>query len=187
MKPHIAIFDDAFFDCDDLLDLLIQRGFRDVISPYDGVLYPGICELPADSMQMCLEQVLGVPIDPLVCFARLTCAGLKPAPHAIHPDTLMSQYAVLVYLSKDWPAGSGTSFWEHETHGRVHDRTRDAEMLQKDSNDRAKWTQYFISEGKQNRMLLYDSRLFHCAEPSGGFGDSPENGRIVQTCFFNLK
>lgn len=186
MRPHIAIFDDFFADPTDTLKQLRQAGFRDVVSEWDGVTYPGICQMGNHIFAGSLRKILGHEIETVATFARLTSAQEKPAPNQIHPDTVMSQYALLIYMSEKWPAGSGTSFWDHKTEGRYHTELTNHETVKRDSNDRTQWLEYFRTEAKQNRALLYDSRLYHCAEPVGGFGSGPEDGRIVITSFFNI-
>lgn len=187
MTPHIAVFDD-FFPPDHLrsvLALIKLKGFSNVVSPHDGVTYPGICSLSeiADPITDMYRLRFMLNVSATETFARLTSAAQGPAPHQIHSDRIMGDYGAILYLSESWPKGSGTSFWSHSREGKRHEDHANHEMLQCHSNDRHMWGHYFLSEGKQNRLLLYDARLFHCAEPVGGFGSGPEDGRIVLTSF----
>jgi len=188
MKPHVVVLDDFFLNPQKMLSGVQEDGFSDIVSQWDGVTYPGICKLDWFSNYMAerMNFMFGEKIEGVTCFARITSSAQKPAPNQIHPDTVMSQYACLIYLSEVWPEGSGTSFWEHKKQGRLHTELSNHEELQRDSNDRSKWTEYYRVQGKQNRALIYDSRLFHCAEPVGGFGHNAQDGRIVLTYFFNM-
>lgn len=185
MRPHLAVFDS---NDTKILDLIKTIGFSDTVSTWDGVTYPGICDLNEFNytMSMVLGQQLNESVEVITTFARLTSAAQKKAPNEIHPDTVMSQYAMLQYLSPEWPDGAGTSFWEHKTEGRLMTEQIDEYRVRQDSCFREAWTEYFRVQGKEGRILFYDSRLFHCAEPVGGFGSGPEDGRIVLTSFFNI-
>jgi hypothetical protein len=49
--------------------------------------------------------------------------------------------------------------------------------------DRSKWTRYFLSPMKYNRLVIFNARLWH--SHNYNFGNSLENGRLVQLFFFN--
>ena len=187
MRPHIAVFDDFFTDPNSVLDNIILGEFSDVESPFDGVTYPALQLKPNVDLKPVIEKILGEKIFVVTTFARLTSSAQPAAPNQIHPDTVMSTHALLIYVSKDWAEGHGTSFWSHGKWGPSHDpRVQDNQELQRDSNDESKWLRKSLVQGAFNRALFYDSKLFHRAEPVGGFGSGPADGRIVLTCFFNI-
>lgn len=49
--------------------------------------------------------------------------------------------------------------------------------------DRSKWTRYFLSPMKYNRTILFRTDLWH--SHNYNFGDTLQNGRLVQLFFFN--
>lgn len=49
--------------------------------------------------------------------------------------------------------------------------------------DRSKWTRYFLSPMKYNRIILFRTDLWH--SHNYNFGDTLQNGRLVQLFFFN--
>lgn len=190
MKPVLAVFDDFFYDADRVYNEVVVGGrFEPFVSPWDDVTYPGINKaIPAwieDFMITRLEEVTGEHVDIQALFARVTSNLTGPAPHRIHSDKIMAQHSAHVYLSKEWPFGGGTSFWTHNIDGPFHDDNTDTEMVMRDSHDPDKWTMTMNCHGKFNRLLIHDARCWHSAEPVGGWGESPADGRVVLTCFFN--
>jgi hypothetical protein len=96
----------------------------------------------------------------------------------------MGEYSLHVYLSKKWPEGAGTSFWRHPTQGDRHDDETDIDVIQADQNDISRWMRSFTVQGRFNRAVIHDASFWHCAEPVGGWGTDPHNGRLVHTTFF---
>lgn len=189
MIPRLLIFDDFFMTPNEVLLHLLKGKFADHVSPSDGVRYPGIQNAPGlcNVMHAYLTKVLGRKEARINnCFARLTSSAEAEAPNKIHSDYGMGEYAAHVYLSTGWPADSGTSFWRHRESGSERRLgAEDADLL-KDANDASKWERYSLCPGKFNRCLIHDATLWHCAEPVGGWGAGPEDGRLVLTTFFSL-
>ena len=115
-------------------------------------------------------------------FARATYAGLA-AENKIHSDLVMGSFAAHVYLSLDWPAGSGTSFWTNKLLGMRHTAGMDPATIR--SNSVEDWDRYLSAQAVFNRMLIHRGDAWHLAEPVGGWGSTPEDGRLVVTCFFD--
>lgn len=194
MKPYLAIYDDFFSPAYlRLFDAIMSAGkFSDVTSPTDGITYPGILLAEPDAklyLQIRISQLLDVPVPVELsqCFFRLTSSAQKEAPNKIHNDASMGTHAALIYMSREWSRGAGTSFWTHVTEGEYQKESCDAALVQSHTNRQDQWSFRFFVPGVRNRILLYDARLWHCAEPVGGFGSGPADGRIVLTCFFNIK
>jgi len=91
----------------------------------------------------------------------------------------------IVYLSKTYPKSQvGTYFYQHLETGISHvDETNPdiRAMLDIDQDDE-KWRVHCAPSMRYNRLILFDSRFYHSEPP--GFGDSPENGRLIQ--IFNM-
>lgn len=191
MKPTIAIFDDFFPDPERARQAIVSGQFVDVKNPIDGVVYPGINhQLPGWVEFFVLRRlsvVLNGPVTSKAMFARLTSSVTGPAPHQIHSDTIMGQYSAHVYLSREWPEGAGTSFWSHESEGFMHTEETDIAKISVDMHRREPWRNDLRCQGLFNRILIHDARYWHCAEPVGGWGSTPEDGRLVLTCFFDAE
>lgn len=191
MNPVIAIFDDFFSAPEFVREDIAAGEFVDHISEWDGVRYPGINKDIPEYVTKFVEERLGEMLHSNIAiqaiFARLTTKLLPEAPHKIHSDKIMSDFSAHVYLSKDWPTNGGTSFWFHKATGAYTHEDGMDETVAKDMNDVEKWAPVFLASGAFNRILVHDSRLWHCAEPVGGWGTNSIDGRLVLTCFFNAK
>lgn len=191
MYPAIATFDKFFENIEQVSNDILSGEFKDIQNPLDGVTYPSINEdIPSyifAELLIKLSQALNEDIVPVVMFARATTKNTPEAPHKIHSDKIMAQYSAHVYLSKEWPDGSGTSFWAHKTEGGVHLDSTDAETIKKDQNSQDNWTWQFTCQGFQNRILIHNACFFHRADPVGGWGETPKDGRVVLTLFFNIE
>lgn len=188
MRPTICILDDAFIDISAAREEIVSGYFQDYLSPWDGVTYPGInTTIPTWIRSRLLRHLQDITDDTVeikALFARVTTEGLN-APHKVHSDKIMGHYSAHLYLSTDWPLGSGTSFWQHVTEGAFHTDATDVARVAKDANDLTQWQIKFLASGRFNRLVVHDARLWHCAEPIGGWGSDAEDGRVVMTCFFN--
>lgn len=163
---------------------VLSEEFKDRVNPTDGVVYPEIAELSEvtqKKFRLLIEEALGQKILPKVTFARMMTAGVS-VPHRIHDDHIMGQYSAHLYLSKEWPAGSGTAFWEYKG-----DRTLSwSGQTDVPHNDKYMWKQYALAPAAYGRLLIHAAELWHSAEPTQGFGTSKQDARLVLTCFFDL-
>lgn len=190
MRPSIAIFDD-FLECPLVAREEILAGkFEDYQSPWDSVVYPDINKNLPDWVKEYvgrrLAQITGGTVEVHAMFARATTSKTPAAPHKIHSDKIMGQYSAHIYLSRDWPEGAGTSFWDHVTEGPKHTDETNVDVVVADANNASLWVPVFTAQGKFNRVILHDACYWHCAEPVGGWGDGLEDGRLVLTCFFSV-
>lgn len=182
---------DGFFSKDSLFELK-NLEFNDVVSPDDGVKYPGICPDVSDRTQaeanFNFQTIFQRPIHIRRVFYRLSLPGMD-APHQAHTDLIMGAYTALIYLTPDEfiPKGSGTSILEHENGMRVTPRNPEEEAIWRaDTNTPERWKTVGFCPMKYNRLFLINSDLFHRAEPIGGFGKSKDDGRVVFTAFFDV-
>lgn len=187
MNPIILIQDQFLVDAAAARDALCAGRFSDIVNPMDGVSYPAInTEVPqalAHELVSGLQFLLGRRIAVRHLFARAMFAGMS-ATNKVHSDLAMgSRYASQLYLSDHWPDGSGTAFFAHKLHGHVHtERTPVAEI---DCNDLDQFQRSVTVQACTNRLLVHRGDCWHLAEPIGGWGDRPENSRLVLTCFFD--
>lgn len=189
MKLHSIIIDD-FFDSPFLIRAhAMSNEYADQLSP-DGVTYPDISiEIPEDikaEFKTKLEALVGGKIKEFTPFLRLSRQGV-PVPHQAHTDAILGQWTALVYLNRPEHCIGGTSLLQHVSGMDTHPETPEQEALwRQDTNDPTKWLSVGGCAMKFNRLFMVDGRLFHRAEPIGGFGDSKDNGRLVMVAFFTL-
>ena len=116
----------------------------------------------------------------------------------IHVDP--GTWSGIVYLTPDEhvPVGQGTEFFRHRETGSTEAPLTDQEardrfglesceavlesIIQKDGTDRSKWDMIQCIPMKYNRLVMFRPWLWHAA--SEDFGDSSENGRLIQLLFF---
>lgn len=112
----------------------------------------------------------------------------------IHNDSCVA-WAGVCYLTPNAPVTSGTGLFKHKKTGwsavpRTADGKIDTNLLQQEIptyeyQDYTKWELHDVIGNKFNRLVLYRGDYFHASLDY--FGDSPENGRLFQTFFFNTE
>jgi hypothetical protein len=114
-------------------------------------------------------------------------------PIVYHVDS--QTYAAMVFLTKDAPFESGTSFYSSKFTGRSRfdDPLLDAEAYEKTFKgknsklnfyDSTQFTKIDEIGNVYNRLVLFDSKTIHAA--SKYFGDSIENARFFHLFFFDV-
>ncbi len=164
----------------------LSSSFVDWARP-DGEVYKRICIKEVPGLRLALGQLyFQRQIEILGMGYRLNFAGEAPNA-AIHSDIGWGTHALVLYLSE---GNSGTAFWKHLKTGAKHIEPGDVDLLREvegDWNDESKWQRYLGIPMRMNRAVIYDSTLFHSRYPFEAFGDSPENGRLIAVCFFNMR
>lgn len=185
MAPIIDIRDDFFRDIVAVRAAALAMPFGDVTNQQDGVVYPGISAPPravAAEFQDGVEFLMGRDIAPRAVFCRATYGDMV-ARNKIHSDLIMGTYAAHVYLSPEWPDGAGTSFFTNKELGMRHRPGVPPGWVR--PNHPEDWEKYCSVQAKPNRMLIHRGDAWHLAEPVGGWGSSPADGRLVITMFFD--
>jgi len=182
------IIDGFLSNYKELKELSLECEFKDIKNDFDGVCYPDIfLDIPEsirlETIQK-LEEIHKKDITINKIFMRMTKKGTKP-PHFAHTDKIMGSKSLMLYLNDH--DLSGTSFLRHIDSGCMyHPASEDyVKSIFKDQNDLNKWTRYMSVSSKENRAVLFDSSLIHCADPHGGFGKNQRTARIVMTCFYD--
>lgn len=164
-----------------------EADYTGIENPVDGIVYPDVtADIPQvclDEIQQCLDKVMGRRVNIKTIFMRLTSKNTHGAPHQAHNDSVMGDFTLLLYLN-DGPGG--TSFVKHrETGMDAQPETMDEyDAWVRDTNVPDAWEITEMVYMKENRANIIEAERMHRAEPIGGFGDGPANGRIVLTAFF---
>lgn len=107
----------------------------------------------------------------------------------IHADNIIMNERVsiasVLYIND--PKGvseNGTSFYEHHLHGKELSECVSEEeynrLILEDSNDLTKWLETDYVKSKPNRLLKYNSNLFHSKHPN----QIKKGKRIVMASFY---
>lgn len=194
MQLHSMIVDDFLSDYEAVRKWGDSASYGSIASPFDGVTYPGICsEIPpalASEVEGSLCRVLATNrVEIKALFARLSTEG-TPVPHQAHNDAGMGMFTMILYLNRDphIPGNAGTDLIDHNVYDMEYGPRNDAEqqVWREDMNIRKAWYVKSRCPMKPNRAFIFDSRLMHWSAPSGGFGSTKEDGRLVLSCFFDL-
>lgn len=185
---------DEFFDNPDLLRVLLtSQKYSGITNPVDGITYKGVSlNIPTvfkEEFIAKIEHLMHGTISKHLVFARLRPENQDKPPHEVHTDKIMGQYTALVYLNPNDQCKGGTAFLEHISGYLSKHPETDEEMAlwEADTNDLSKWTKTGYCQMKYNRCLILRSDLLHMAEPISGFGSTPDDARLVLTCFFDIE
>lgn len=188
VTPVAVLADDFFIDFDVVRKHFDDAVYQDVVNPVDGVTYPGITMLPAWMIVEVLQGVRKMMGWSPICrtiFARLSLAGTK-APHQAHTDNSMGQYSLMLYLNRPEDCCGGTALLQHwNGMERAPTEQADVDLAMRDTNIHSAWSPMLDVAMKTNRAFIFAADLFHRAEPVGGFGSTPQDGRLVLTMFFD--
>lgn len=185
----MLIIDDFLDRFSELREYADTAVFEDVVNPIDGVVYPLICADIPDRIKAeifaKLEDFKGSPIESPTIFMRRSPAGV-PVPHAVHSDMSMGTHSLMLYLNRPAHCQGGTSFLSHKATGIGYNPEHPAfaDIVVSDQNNYDAWTIRDMIAMKPNRAAIFDASRLHRAEPSGGFGTTPRDMRVVLTCFF---
>jgi hypothetical protein len=163
--------------------------------------YPGTLStrpLPITGLEESVARLIGTPVTPQPGTShghcRLTLAtdrGLS----GVHVDPCF--YSGILYLNLPEHCRGGTDFFTHKRTGldripadmaQVRAAGYDdpnrliEEVVNADTLKPARWEKSFTVPMRFNRLLLFSPWMFH--NSTRGFGDSPENGRLVYLMFF---
>lgn len=195
----------SFLVVDDFLDnaeALRSHALSIEYPPQEGQ-FPGRNSLQRTNVDGLTEAVSRLVGEPLVAApppqshakTRLTLAADKGR-GKVHVDE--SHWSGILYLSRPEDCRGGTEFFRHKAtgldqfpfsadqlreHGFADHADAHRQLIERDGTDESAWESLMMLPMKFNRLVLLRPFLFHTAGP--GFGDRPENGRLVYLMFFN--
>lgn len=196
MKNTLSVFDNFSPELASIRESVIKTGFGTETGP-DGLEYTGICPLDCPQLVDGISAAIGAKIIPRLSVFRLNLQGEKP--HSwIHSDDICAQYASVLYMNLPGQCQGGTAFWKHTGIG-IDAMPNEAEvtacgysikwfcdMMQKEWNDLTYWEQSGFVGMKWNRLLTYPTSMFHSRYPFEPFGTTPEDGRLIWVCFYDI-
>ena len=200
MIPQILVIDDFHDNPDIVRNVAINAVYPE---PDGGYTYPGKNSndnyYPRE-LHAKFEYILKQKLDPAPNNGYFRLSLDKDSfQQDIHVDPTW-QYGAVCYMNSPEQCidEAGTSFWFHnKTNTQFLPHSDEAASIIGFPNakefwwttvygeglDRSKWTRYFLSGMKYNRIVIFNANMFH--SHNYNFGDCLENGRIVQLFFFN--
>ena len=137
-------------------------------------------------------KAMGPPMSHAKC--RLTLAN-EVGRANVHIDS--SHWSGILYLSRPEDCRGGTDFFRHKATNSDRAPTTGAELaamgysdfttmrrqlVERDTNDASAWEHAMTVPMRYNRLVMLRPWMWHTA--GAGFGDAPENGRLVYLMFF---
>ena len=200
MKRSIVIVDDFHPNPDEVRQVALNAGYPE---PENGYTYPGRNSegnyYPPELHQR-FETILNRKLTPAGFNGYFRLSLEKDSfQQDVHVDPNWEFGAVCYLNTPDQCVDEGgTSFWVHNKtkmekcpttlemarhYGYSSQKEAWWTTVYGEGLDRTKWTRYLLSPMKYNRIVIFRTDLWH--SHNFNFGDSLENGRLVQLFFFN--
>ena len=198
MPPTFLIVDDFLGNPDVARAAALKLGY-DPANKHGN--YPGLLSDRALDIPMLDESVgklIGHAVQPAAGTShnhcRLTLRGDRGL-SGVHIDPAF--YSGILYLSRPEDCRGGTDFFRHrrtgldgipptlegcQAAGYADHNDLIEGVVNTDTLKPAKWEKAFTAPMRYNRLILFSPWLFH--NSAAGFGDRPENGRLVHLMFF---
>lgn len=184
----MIVIDDFLPEFEELQSYAKTATFADVVNEVDGVTYPLICDEIPNHLRLAvlcaIAKHFDLPESPAM-FMRRSPEGTH-CPHQVHSDASMGTHSLMLYLNDEEDCEGGTSFLSHRATGIAYNpESQEATaIIVNDQNNPVAWRIRETVPMQPNRAVIFDADRLHRAEPVGGFGDTPDNTRVVLTCFF---
>ena len=200
MKRNIVIVDNFHENPDEIRKFALNSSYPDPEKQYT---YPGKNSKEnyyPNTLHKKFENILNRKLNPAPNngYFRLSLED-DSFKQDVHVDPNW-EFGAVCYLNTPEQVidEGGTSFWIHnktkmescpvrgdEARNYGYSTSKEAwwTTVYGDGLDRTKWTRYFLSPMKWNRIVIFRTNLWH--SHNYNFGNCLENGRIVQLFFFN--
>lgn len=198
MLPAFLMVDDFLANPDAVRAAALGLGYDPATKKgnFPGLLSDRALAIPG--VEDAVGRLIGRPVKPAAGtthnHCRLTLKGDRGR-SGVHVDPCF--YSGILYLSRPEDARGGTDFYRHRRTGLDRVPQTEAQLLAAgyadinqlieevvngDTLKPAKWEPSFTAPMRYNRLILFSPWLFH--NSAAGFGDRPENGRLVHLMFF---
>lgn len=107
--------------------------------------------------------------------------------HSDHNSIIDTNWGGVIYLTPDAPLNSGTSFYRLRENN-ISDNDERSVLninIEKYGQDYSKWDVVDYVGNVFNRLILFNSKRFHCS--SNYFGKDINDGRLFQVFFFKTE
>ncbi len=171
--------------------------------PVPGQTFPGrnsATRLLVDGVERIISQIVNEPLQGNPSNAhgrfRVTLANDPPGRYDMHVDE-DTVWACIIYLTLPEHCQGGSVFYRHiptgtdrapmlpgelAAFGADTPEEAVAKVLDADSNDPTKWEKIMTVPMRFNRLAIFRPWTWH--KGGDAFGDTPENGRLIQLLFF---
>lgn len=198
MKPTLTVIDEFLPDPNQVRDRVVASEFGKRTGP-DGETYSGISVHNEPEIIDRIREYIGREVEMKMAFFRVDLKN--ELPHCwVHSDNICAEFAGILYLNPPDSCSGGTAFWRHRTL-RIDAMPTEGELSLITSESRNDFEKRIGEEWKRlgawdmvgfvgmkfNRFAIYPTRCFHSRYPFEGYGTTPQNGRLVFVCFFNIK
>lgn len=200
MPPSFIMIDDFVANPQELRRQALALGY-DAAAKAAGANYPGTVSrraLPIPGLDAHVSRLAGTDLvgapGTLHGHCRLTLNGDR-GQSGVHIDP--AAYSGILYLTPPERCRGGTDFYRHRRTGLDavplrHDaivaagygdvNALIADVVNKDTRSPSRWERTFTAPMRFNRLVLFSPWMFH--NSAAGFGDGPDDGRLVYLMFF---
>lgn len=196
VKHTLLQIDNFAPDIAQVREAVVSGEFSTETGP-DGCTYTGISKLQVPHWFELISAAIEHPVIPRLSFFRMNVTG--EVPHSwVHSDDICAKFAAVVYMNLPHQCQGGTAFWRHtglrmESMPSV-DEMRETgthvewflSMMNREWKDLTFWEQHGFVGMRFNRFITYPTSQFHSRYPFEGFGSTPQDARLVWSCFYDL-
>jgi len=198
MMQKLIIIDDFLDNPHQLRDLALAQEYpsmeEDTYFPGRNSKFPQQINGLTNRISTLVGEALRPATGTAHCKFRMAMKGDKGTA-SVHIDD--AHWSGMLYLSKPEDCEGGTDFFRHIPTGTDHAPLEQSDfaklgvssvkemwdkILWPHTNDLSKWESIMRAPMRFNRLVLFRPQQWHDAGP--GFGDCPENARIVFMMFF---
>lgn len=198
MRKNLIVIDDFLENAAQLREIGLKLNYPDIPGYYPG--RNSVERISIDGLTDIVGEITGDALEPVVQdFShgkfRIALSG-DTGQGDIHFD-FSATWSGVLFLTRPEDCQGGTAFFRHRASGTEQAPATEAglramgfadynqlvqKIVQDDGTDRTKWEMQMQVPMRFNRLVLFNSWLWHTAGPS--FGDRLENGRLVYLMFF---
>jgi hypothetical protein len=166
------VLDDVLADPWSYRRWALSQAFQTIVTGDE--VWHGIALLTDPTVPTLIADILPGAQTTLTFFRQSPLGQAEP--NFIHSDEGMGAWTAILYLTPDPPPEDGTTFWRYRPTGDVSGSAR---ALEKDP---MLWEPRRQVEARFNRVLVFESLLFHSRAIEANYGEG-EDARLIQVAF----